>query len=66
MGGEITYEVKFCCKGCVKKFLKNPKKYVDNIEKVRAEQDKKGKPETVKEKEGSAHKELDGHHNHKH
>ncbi|GAA5127827.1 hypothetical protein JIN84_08130 [Luteolibacter yonseiensis] len=38
MGRVITkthgdQEVKFCCKPCVKKFDKDPKKYLDNLNK---------------------------------
>lgn len=38
MGRVITkthenQEVKFCCKPCVKKFDKDPKKYISNMEK---------------------------------
>ena len=49
MGGAITYEVKFCCKGCLKKFIKNPKKYVDKVEKARV----KSKENASNQKRGS-------------
>jgi hypothetical protein len=32
MGKPIVYEIRFCCKDCLKGFLKEPKKYIDKLE----------------------------------
>ena len=50
MGDPFVYkykdrEIKFCCKGCVKDFEKDPKKYIKKIEEAEAKA-KKAKTES--------------------
>ena len=61
-------EIRLCCKGCLKDFLKDPEKYHKKLAEARkqkADTDRAG-PAAGHEEKGKEHTHSDAHHGHEH